>query len=90
MADIEVTVPEPIIVEVTEAGPAGPPGAAATTFTQTTPATVWTVSHNLGHYPIVRLKTLGTQEIEGEITHLSVNQFTVTFNTAQAGQAIYI
>lgn len=65
-------------------------GAVAAIFTQATPLLVWSVSHNLGRYPIIRLKNLGTGEIEGEINHLSVNQFTVTFNTPQAGQAIYI
>ena len=65
-------------------------GASAGIFTQATPLSVWDVSHNLGRYPIIRLKTLGTTEIEGEINHLSMNQFTVTFNAPQAGQAIYI
>ncbi len=62
---------------------------APTTFTQPTPATTWSVSHNLGRYPIVRLKTLGTAEIYGEVSHISVNQFLVLFNNPQAGQALY-
>jgi len=100
MAEVEVIVPPPVfvevvevdhvVVEVLEAGAPGPPGGTSFVFTQATPQLVWSVSHNLGRYPIIRLKTLGTAEIEGQITHLSVNQFTVTFNTAQAGQAIYI
>ena len=68
----------------------GSGGSNVNTFTQSTPVSVWNINHNLGRYPIVRLKTLGTTEIEGEINHLSVNQFTVTFNAPQAGQAIYI
>ena len=65
-------------------------GGASSTFTQATPEAIWSVSHNLGRYPIVRLKTLGSTEIEGQVDHLSLNQFTVTFNTPQAGQAVYI
>lgn len=59
-------------------------------FTQPTPSTLWTVTHGLGRYPIVRLKTLGTAEIEGEINHVTVDQFTVTLNSPMAGQALYV
>lgn len=100
MAEIEVIVPPPaiievvevdhVVVEVLEAGAPGPPGGTSFVFTQSTPLTVWTVNHNLGRFPLIRLKTLGTAEIEGQIAHVSANQFTVTFNTAQAGQALYI
>lgn len=71
-------------------GPDGTGGASVNVFTQPTPASVWTVNHDLGYYPVIRLKTLGTAEIEGEINHVSVNQFTVTLNTPQAGQALYL
>ena len=64
-------------------------GTVPITFTQPTPTTTWSVSHNLGRYPIIQLKTLGTAEIHGEISHVSVNQFLVLFNNPQAGQAIY-
>ncbi len=71
-------------------GPAGLGSAVVTTFTQPTPSSFWTVNHALGYFPIVRLKTLGTAEIEGEINHVSENQFTVTLNSPMAGQALYI
>lgn len=70
-------------------GPRGPSGTDPIVFTQATPALSWSVSHNLGRVPSVVLKTLGSAEIEGQIDHISANQFIVSFNTPQAGQAIY-
>lgn len=68
-------------------GPAGPPGASAFVFTQSTPATTWTINHNLGYLPSVELMDSGSQEIEGEITHPSINQTIVTLAPATAGIA---
>lgn len=70
-------------------GPRGLPGGEPVVFTQAVPALLWSVSHNLGRVPPVLLKTLGSAEIEGQIDHLSDNQFIVSFNSPQAGQAIY-
>lgn len=70
-------------------GPVTIIGSAAGAFTQPTPLLVWNVVHNLGRFPVVMLKTLGTTVVEGEINHVSLNEFTVTFNTPLAGQAIY-
>lgn len=57
---------------------------------QTNPATVWTVGHGLGHYPIVRV-FIGNQEVQpASITHDDVNTTTITFNSPQVGQAKFI
>ena len=56
--------------------------------TQSAAATRWTVNHNFGKYPAVTLLTVGGIELVGTVTHTSVNQFTVDFDTAQAGTAI--
>jgi hypothetical protein len=56
-------------------------------FFQTNPSTSWTINHNLGRYPIVRI-FIGNQEVQPEsITFDTVNTVTVTFSVAQVGQA---
>jgi hypothetical protein len=56
-------------------------------FYQTTPATSWVIPHALGRYPIVRI-FVGNQEVQPtSITFDTLNQLTVTFSTAQVGQA---
>ncbi len=82
------------VVTVTTEGPQGPPGSSggggggtAYTFTQSTPSTTWTINHNLGFRPSVELLDAGSQEIDGQIAHPSVNQTVVTLNPATAGVA---
>lgn len=56
-------------------------------FFQTTASTTWTINHNLGYNPIIRV-FIGTQEVQPtSISHPSVNQTIITFTTAQAGVA---
>ena len=68
-------------------GPQGPAGGAAFVFEQVSPATTWTINHNLGYRPSVELLDAGSQEIDGDVTHPSVNQTVVTLNPASAGLA---
>lgn len=56
-------------------------------FTQSTPATTWTINHNLGFRPSVEILDSGSQEIDGEVSHPTVNQTVVTLNPATAGLA---
>jgi hypothetical protein len=59
----------------------------AYTFYQSSGSTTWTIVHNLGYNPIVRI-FIGNQEVQpASITHDSTTQVTVTFTTAQAGYA---
>jgi hypothetical protein len=58
-------------------------------FVQATPALVWTVNHNLNRSVRASLQTLSGVEIIASIIHTSLNQFVVTFNTPQAGKAVY-
>jgi hypothetical protein len=56
-------------------------------FYQTSPSTTWTITHNLGRYPIVRV-FVGNEEVQPEqVTFTSLNIVTLTFSTAQVGQA---
>ena len=82
-----VTVPVTSVVTATTQGPQGPAGSGAYVFTQSTPSTTWTINHNLGFRPTVELLDAGSQEIDGEVAHPSVNQTVVTLNPATAGLA---
>jgi hypothetical protein len=57
------------------------------THTQTTPATVWIINHNLGLKPAVQLLSVGGVEFIGEIVHSSVNQTIIYLTSAYAGIA---
>lgn len=87
---VEVSVPTaPAIVEIITEGPQGKSGEPGTsfTFTQSTPATIWTINHNLGFKPSVELLNTGSKEIEGDVLHTSSNQVVVYFTGPIAGLA---
>lgn len=92
-AVVKVTVPSgPSVVRVVTAGPPGPPGPAgaagnAYIHTQATVSATWTINHNLGYRPSVELLDSGSQEIDGDIAHPSVNQVVVTLSPPTAGLA---
>lgn len=79
----------PSVIEISFPGPQGPPGppGIAYVFTQASVSAVWTINHNLGYRPSVELLDTGSQEIDGEISHPSVNQTVVILNPATAGTA---
>jgi hypothetical protein len=62
-------------------------GTTAYVHTQSTPATAWTINHNLGFRPSVELLDSGSQEIDADVSHPSVNQTVVTLKSAIAGLA---
>lgn len=86
---VTVTEGDTTIVAITTAGPQGPSGGGATAYvhTQSSPATTWTINHNLGFRPSVELLDSGSQEIDGEIAHPTINQTVITLNPATAGLA---
>ncbi|NWJ94582.1 MAG: hypothetical protein HXX20_02270 [Chloroflexi bacterium] len=56
-------------------------------YTQNTPSTLWTITHNLGKYPsISAIDSAGTQ-VFGEVKYLSLNQLTISFGWAFSGKA---
>lgn len=55
--------------------------------TQSTAAATWTITHNLGFIPSVELFNTGSQEIDGDVVHVSQNVTTVYFTAAVAGFA---
>ena len=54
---------------------------------QTFSSTVWVINHNLGFRPSVELLDSGNQEIEGSVSHPSVNQTLILLNPATSGLA---
>lgn len=54
---------------------------------QGTPATVWTIQHDLGKYPSVTVIDSSGQEMVGTVVHNSINQTVVTFTASFSGQA---
>ena len=75
------------VVEVIHPGPQGPAGGVSYIHQQATPSSSWVINHNLGYRPAVELLDAGSQEIDGEVAHPSVNQTVVTLNPATAGLA---
>lgn len=54
---------------------------------QSVSAQNWVVNHNLGYYPIVSLYSVSLKEFEGDVLHVSLNQFTVSLTGSFAGFA---
>ncbi len=64
------------------------PAYYSTTFTSQTSVTV---THNLGHYPLVQILDASGNLIQADtLNHGSVNAFTATFTPALSGTIIYI
>jgi len=79
-------------VEVGVPGPQGPPGEqgeawTAFTYEQLSPATTWTINHDLGYRPSVELLDATNREIDGDVYHTTINQTIVMFNIPVAGAA---
>lgn len=86
---VVVAKPLSLVVSVISQGPQGPQGivGAGYDFTQSTASATWTINHNLGYKPSVKLFDTGSQEIDGDVAHPSINQTVVTLNPASAGFA---
>lgn len=56
-------------------------------YEQAQPATMWIINHNLGYRPAVELLDTGGQEIDGDISHPTVNQTVIMLQPATAGIA---
>ncbi len=56
-------------------------------FTQLSPQTVWSITHNLNSYPSVTVVDSAGTVVEGDPQYLSANALTVTFSSAFSGAA---
>lgn len=60
---------------------------AAYIHPQPTPASVWTINHNLGFKPSVSLRTAGDAVFDAEVSHPSINTAVVTLSQPLSGSA---
>ena len=84
-----VTVNRPQALSAVYVGTQGPAGAASggIEYPFLTPATQWTINHNLGYRPSVTLRGISQAQIGGDVDQPNVNQAIVTFASATAGYA---
>ena len=80
-----------IVLVVAEPGPPGPPGSGGSgtgnfTHNQAVANATWLIVHNLGFRPNV-YATDGTNEVEGEVVHISANALNLKFDSAVSGTA---
>ena len=68
-------------------GDIGPAGGESYLHTQASPASTWTVNHNLGTRPAVEVRDTGGNEILAGVTHASANQVLISFVSAKTGTA---
>jgi hypothetical protein len=76
-------------------GPAGTNGVAASeivplvsyTHLQNTPASIWTVVHNLNFFPNATVFDSGESQVEGTTTHINETTLTISFSSAISGKA---
>ena len=57
------------------------------TFTQSSAATTWNITHNLGKFPSVSIVDSGNTIVYGNIDYTSENALTITFSAAFGGKA---
>ena len=55
--------------------------------TQSVSSASWTIQHNLGKYPAVQVLDSSKKLVIGEVTHIDVNNLTISFKGAFKGSA---
>jgi hypothetical protein len=86
-----VVAPEPSSTLVALVpGPPGPTGGEGFTYTQSTPASSWSFTHTLGHYPLSTLVVIGSAEVIADVEFPALNQVLVTFPVPTSGTVYLI
>jgi hypothetical protein len=67
--------------------PSGSRNSDPIIYIQSLPASIWTIAHNLNHYPDVTLYDDTDDQIFGNIHHDDANQVSIIFSTPIAGRA---
>lgn len=57
------------------------------THNQLSSASTWTITHNLGFFPSVTVIDSGNNTVIGNVTYISENQLSVSFNATFGGKA---
>ena len=55
--------------------------------TQSASSSTWTINHNLGFYPAVSVVDSGENVVIGDVTYISTNTLSVSFNASFGGKA---
>lgn len=58
-------------------------------FTQTVPATTWTINHNLNKFPSVSVVNINNVSLYGEIKYIDANNVQLDFTAGFAGKAYF-
>jgi hypothetical protein len=56
-------------------------------YDQVSPATLWTINHNLNKYPSVTVVDSANTEVIGDVQYSNTNTLTVAFSSAFSGKA---
>jgi hypothetical protein len=70
-----------------EQGAQGIPGGTTYTFTQSMPAALWTITHNLNRFPSVEVTDSTGRIVEGDEQYVDANTLTVAFSAPFSGEA---
>jgi len=60
------------------------------THDQSTPSSVWTITHELNRRPSVSVVDTADSLVEGAVDYVSLNQLTITFNAPFSGKAYLV
>ena len=89
MSDVIIVQKTVNQVSVAAAGPQGPAGnGSVTQFTQSTPASTWVISHNLGRAVTAEV-FVGGQLVITDVVITDSNTLTVIFASPQTGYVLY-
>jgi hypothetical protein len=67
-------------------GPPGPPSSFYF-YSQVAPSSTWLINHGLGFQPSVQVFDSGSQKIEADVSHPSVNTVAIVFTVPTSGFA---
>lgn len=70
-----------------EQGEKGDSASISYTHYQNTPASIWTIQHNLGFWPNVYVLDTSGDECEGAVQNTTVNRVDIFFSAPFAGRA---
>jgi len=79
-----------VVTQITgPTGPTGPQGVSGGSFvfTQASPASTWTIAHNLGYRPNISVVDSAGSQVEGNTVWTDNNNLTITFSGAFSGVA---
>ena len=89
---VEVGTPAEAAVTITGVAPNQTinfviPSASDYVHNQIASASTWTITHNLGYYPSVTVVDSSNNVVVGDVTYISDNVVTVSFNATFGGKA---